>query len=531
MPHPTGGRPTPHYPHTAELSNDPRDDSLPTDQLHEAAAHGLRWSAIARTSIEIVQLGSIVILARLIVPAEFGRFAIAFIAQQVAFMIVAGGLSAALVQRKTISRSHLETGVALALIAGLALAILTLLVATVIVTPIFGARTGLFVQLMSPLCLVSAVNAVPMSSLGRRMAFRRISEIEMLNTFSRVAVCVALALIGLEGEALVLGLVAGSTIAAAMAWLSAPPPMPRLHRGAARDLLNYSLPTSMAAVSWVAFNNVDYAIVGSRLGALQTGFYYRAYTLAVEYQSKIAIVMTQVGFPVLSRTRTAADLTHLSRQMVRLLTTVLFPMLVLLAIAAPVVVPFLFGPRWEPAVTPVQILAIGGAATLVINAVGAVLMATGRARALLGYGVAHFLAYGVTAFFVVPLGINALAVDAAIVHTLFLVVAYSLMLSGSEEHALVRLWDDIAPATVSCLGLAAVAIPATLALTAVQAPAGLWLVALGLIALPAYLLTLRVCYPDTWRSQRAVVERVIPLHRLPVPGLKRRLAAEASSSV
>jgi PST family polysaccharide transporter len=513
-------------------SDDLRGDSRPVNELHEAAAHGLRWSAIARPTIEIVQLASIILLARLIVPAEFGRFAIALIAQQVAYLIVSGGLTAALVQRKAIGRRHLETGMSLALISGLALAVLTLLVATFVVTPVFGARTGFFVQLMSPLCLVSALNAVPMSTLARGMAFRRISEIEMLNTFIRVAVCIALALIGLEGEALVLGLVAGSSIAAATAWISAPPPMPRLHREPARDLLDYSIPTSMAAVSWVAFNNVDYAIIGSRLGALQTGFYFRAYTLAVEYQSKIAVVMTQVGFPVLSRTRNSADLTHLSRHMVRLLTTVLFPVLVLLAIAAPVAVPFLFGPRWDPAVTPVQILALGGAATLVINAVGAVLMATGRARALLGYGTAHFLAYGVTAFFVVPLGITALAVDAAIVHTLFLIVAYALMLSGSEEHALVRLWDDISPAAVSCLGLAVVAVPASLALTAAQAPAVLWLAALGLIALPSYLLTLRVCFQATWRSQRAIVERVLPLHRLRVPGMKRRLAAaDAGSSV
>ena len=45
-------------------------------------------------------------------------------------MIVAGGLTAALVQRKTIRREHLQTGMALALITGLALAALTLVAAS-----------------------------------------------------------------------------------------------------------------------------------------------------------------------------------------------------------------------------------------------------------------------------------------------------------------------------------------------------------------------------------------------------------------
>jgi PST family polysaccharide transporter/lipopolysaccharide exporter len=270
----------------------------------------------------------------------------------------------------------------------------------------------------------------------------------------------------------------------------------------------------MAAVSWVGFNNVDYAIIGGRLGAIQTGYYFRAYTLAVEYQSKISLVMTQVGFPVLSRTRDASDLVRFSHQMVRLLTILLFPILVLLAVAAPVVVPFLFGTRWGPAVVPVQILALGGAATLVINAVGTVLMATGRARALLGYGTAHFVVYGVTAFLVVPFGITAVAIDAAVVHSLFLVVAYWVMLRDERGHFLARLWSDIAPATVSCLGLVAVALPLSLGLTALGLPSALWLLALGVLSVPPYLLTLRVIFPEAWRTQRGVLARVLPLDRI-----------------
>ena len=184
--------------------------------------------------------------------------------------------------------------------------------------------------------------------------------------------------------------------------------------------MGFGLPVSIASLSWIGFSNVDYAIIGARLGALETGFYFRAYTVAVEYQTKIAVVMSQVGFPVLSRTSGAAELSQLYRQMIRMLTIVLFPLLVLLAISAPVAVPFLFGSQWTHAVVPVQILALGGATTLLINAVGTVLMATGRARTLLGYGTAHFVVYGLTVLVVVRLGIVAVAIAAAVVHSLFL---------------------------------------------------------------------------------------------------------------
>jgi lipopolysaccharide exporter len=494
-----------------------------TDDLRESAVHGLRWSAIARPTTEILQLVSIVILAHLVLPAEFGRFAIALIAQEVAILIVAGGLSAALVQRKTIGREHLQTAMAIELLAGLSLAVLTLAAAGLIVIPIFGERTALFVALMAPLCLVSALSAVPTATLQRRMAFRRLSEIEVLSTLVRVVVSIVLVLVGLGGEALVFGLLAGSLLAAMIAWASAPPPPPRLHRAVARDLLSFSLPVSVASISWIGFSNVDYAIIGARLGALQTGLYYRAYTLAVEYQAKVGVVMTQVGFPVLARTRSTDELSQLYRQMVRLLTVLLFPLLALLAIAAPVLVPFLFGPRWASAVVPVQILALGGASTVVGNAAGTVLMATGRTRALLGYGIAHFITYGLTVLLVVRFGIVAVAIDAAVVHTLFLGVAYVLILRESGESPFRRLWDDLAPATISCLGLVAVALPASVALTAIHLPPVVWLVAVGIVALPPYLLTLRICFPTTWRAQRAILEHIVP-QRARLSPTWRRLA-------
>ena len=60
--------------------------------------------------------------------------------------------------------------------------------------------------------------------------------------------------------------------------------------------------------------------------------------------------------------------------MVRLLTVVLFPLIAVLAITAPEVIPWMFGPQWSEAVVPTQILCGAGAATLVIDAVGTTLM-------------------------------------------------------------------------------------------------------------------------------------------------------------
>jgi PST family polysaccharide transporter len=506
------------------------DDSPPADELRAAAVHGVRSSSIARPATELLLLGSMIVLARLIVPAEFGRYAVALIAQELAYVVVSEAVGSPLVQRAELRREHLQAGVALALIIGVALSALMLGAASLVVLPIFGARTELFIQLLTPLCLISALGIVPTAMLRRRMAFRRLSEMEVANTLMRVLVCIGLAVAGLSGEALIFGTVAGGLAMTLIAVLSARQPLPRLHPGPARELLHYGLPASLASVSWVGFRNSDYAIVGARLGALPAGLYYRAYTLAVDYQKKVSVVMNQVGFPLLSRTGGNVAMAEMRRQMVRLLTIVLFPLLALLTILAPIAVPFFFGSHWSAAVAPTQVLAVGGAATLVIDAAGTVLMAAGRTRALLGYGLAHWIVYGLSVFLVVPLGITAVAIDASVVHTVFLLVAYRLMLHGSEGHYVRQLWDDIAPATVSCVGLVAVALPANLALNAAHLPALVQLAATGAVAVPPYLLALRLCFPSTFRSLRSIVGQVVPDHRRLGWAKRRLVTAEMRST-
>src|SRR5262245_26212197 len=101
--------------------------------LRAAAVHGLRWSVVARPLVEIVLFGSMVVLARIIPPAEFGRFAIALIVTELALYIPSEGIGSAIVQRKEISRGHLQTGFALAIIVSVILAGLTLILAGVLI--------------------------------------------------------------------------------------------------------------------------------------------------------------------------------------------------------------------------------------------------------------------------------------------------------------------------------------------------------------------------------------------------------------
>jgi len=479
-------------------------------QLTEAAAGGLRRVAYSRVAIEVSLLGSMVVLARLVPPSDFGIFAIVLIVQELALTMPMEGIGSALVQRRSIAREHLQGGLVLSLGVAAALSLLTIVAALTVVTAWFGDRTASLVLLAVPWYVLGALYCVPMAVLRRRLDFRRISLVDVTQNVVRATAMIALALMGLDAEALVLGCMAGIAAAMLLAVAFVRPPLPRWRPRAMRELLPYGGPAALSCVAWTGFRNCDYAVVGATLGTAAGGFYWRAYQLAVEYQRKISVVMAQMAFPVMARADTEHDMLALRRRMVRLLTAVLFPLLALLVLLAPLVVPFVFGPAWEPAVLPTQILALGGAAVLVTDAVGSALQAAGRARALLGYGVAHFAVYLGAVVVVASHGIAAVAAAASIVHTVFLVIAYGVLTRRGPAGALRGLWGDVAPACVACAALLVFAGSSSWGLRELDAPGLVQVLCVTAAGAAAYLVALRRWYPATSADLAAAIRRVVP---------------------
>lgn len=492
------------------LSGQAGEDVLSNEDLTQAAASGLRWIAYARIAIEVVLFATMVVLARMIPPAAFGIFAVVAITQELALMMPMEGIGGALVQRRSIDREHLQGGLALSIAVSLLLAAITLALAVLVVGPLLGHQTEMLTIATTPYFLLGAVYAVPMAVLRRRLDFRLLSIVDLSLNAARALATLALAFAGLDAPALVFGSMIGMAVALGLALAFAPVPWPWWRRKAVRDLLPYGGPAALATISWTGFRNGDYAIIGSVLGPAQAGLYWRSYQLAVEYQGKVANAVAQIAFPVLSRTAGTEQLLALRQRMVRLLAVLVFPLLALLVLLAPDVIPWLFGPAWEPAVVPTQILVIGGAATLAINACGSALMAAGRAKALLGYGVAHFVVYVGAVLAVAHLGIAAVAVAGSAVHGAFLLVAYVVLLRDRIDNPLRVLWQDLAPATVGCAALLAVALPARAGLVTLDMPVLVLIAGTGLAGALGYLSALRLCFPASASDLAALVRRLLP---------------------
>src|SRR5262249_7071856 len=153
---------------------------------------------------------------------------------------------------------------------------------------------------------------------------------------------------------------------------------------------------------------------------------------------------------------------------------------------------------------------LGGAATLVINACGSALMSMGRAQAVLGFGVGHFVVYAAAGVATAHLGIVAVAGSGSGGHAVLLGVGFEMMLRGQVKSPLRVLFADLWPAAASCLGLVLLALPANLALTDAGAPVTAIVAGVGLAAAVGYLGALRIFFPSSAHDVFRAIERILP---------------------
>jgi lipopolysaccharide exporter len=486
------------------------DQQVSGQDLRDAAVDGIRWIAIGRIASDVVQFFAAVALARLISPAEFGHAAVALILVPLSAILTFEGFGSALVQRDDVRHEHLEAAALASVVAGIGMCLLAVALAPVIGAPVFGNRTARLMQLASPLFAIAGLSAVARSVLWRELRFRTASVIEITSLLFTAAVSVTLAATGMGAEAIVFGALAGATVATILFLVVVPPVRPAYHRLELREILSFGGPASGAGLLHVAITNVDYTIIAARLGATQTGFYWRAFQLGVVYQDKLSGVFMRVAFPVYSRTKDLNELIRLHERAARVHAAIVVPLLGVLLVVAPVLVPWLFGPQWRAAIVPAQILAVAGMAAAILTGFAQVLLAAGRPKALFRFNVGVLIVYGSAVWFTAPHGIRAVAVAVTLSHLLMLAVVYGILFGRVLDVPVRRMVADLAPAGVGCSALLLACLPLVSALRGAGAPAPVTIFCAGVTGLAVHALVVRALFPACWADVASLVRRLLP---------------------
>ena len=484
-------------------------EEVPAKSLREQTLSGVKWMSLTRLVAESGAFISIVILARLIPPDEFGRTAVATFVSTLALAAAQQGVGSFLVSHKTPTLSHFRAASLTSLTAGALGSALTLAFAVTLAPAIFGGRIAYFVVLASPAWLLASLTAVPIAKLQRDLSFGRLGLIEASASVISPAVAIALAVNGLEGESLIIGTLAGSGATATLAWVLSRPARPGWRPAEMREIVQYGGPVFGSSMLYTGWRNVDYLLLAAFIPAFQVGLYMRAFALGSDYQGKISQILLTVAFPVFSRAKDLDEIRRVRARMVRVHATILFPLLFGLIAVAPDFVPWMYGEQWACAGSLTQILALGGMIAAVGAGTGPLLMATGHGRALFVYTLVAFVAYTLAVLASIPFGVTAVCVAVVAVR---LVTFVSLQRVIVERRVgipiLETVRDDVIPAIAGGVPLLIVTTVGLRLCLEAGFPVVAAMALPGAAGLVVYAVILRKFFTATWVDVRMLTSRL-----------------------
>jgi O-antigen/teichoic acid export membrane protein len=361
--------------------------------LKRNAASGVKWSTISQAARQGMQFITIIILARLLSPSDFGLMGMALVVIVFVTVFKDLGTAAAVIQQRTLSDRQLSSIFWVNVAFGFIATVLIFVSAPLVAYFYHEERLTPILEVLSLSFVISGIGILQQALLERELAFRALAKVETIAVTSGAIVGVGSALLDARVWSLVYQALSIAIVTTVLLWVSSAW-RPRLvfDWTEVKAVSNYSLNLTGFNIFNYFCRNADYLLIGRFLGAQDLGYYTLAYRIMLFPVQSIIMIVTRVMFPVYSQLQDDdARLRRAYLKVAGIVALITFPMMFgVMALSKPFVLS-VFGSEWMPIVVLLVILAPVGLIQSVETTVGAIYQAKGRTDWMLRWGIAEGL--------------------------------------------------------------------------------------------------------------------------------------------
>lgn len=371
---------------TAAAPNlDPMLAAPPAASLKARSIEGTLVMTASQVVRIVIQLGSQIVLARLLFAADFGL--LAMVMPVVSFIQIFAdiGFAQGIVQRAELTRARVSALFWLNLALSLVVALLVAASAPIAVWIYHEPRVQPIMLVLACIVPIGALQVLPNALLTRQMRFRALAMTEVATSVTSIAATVVLAMRGWGPWSLVYGQLAGSLASTTLNWLACRwwPSAPRRFAGLVEDLkFGSGLLGSNLAVFLI--QSGDNMIVGVTTGTEALGLYDRSYRLVVLPLGQLVAPIGRVAVPLLARLAARPEAyarTYLD--LFRALALLTVPLMLVCVVNADAVIAVLFGSRWAAAAPVFAWVSVGGLASAVYGSVAWLFISQARTHEMM----------------------------------------------------------------------------------------------------------------------------------------------------
>jgi len=497
---------------------------VPLQRLRATTMRGILWFGSDQFGRRIVDQMFAILLARLLLPKDYGVFALAAVFLTFLRIVGSMGMGAAVIQRREIDDEYLSTGFWASVALGIILAAIGAATGFAVGWWLGDPLVGRVLSVLSLSFLIIAGSSMQMAIVSRRMDYRLLAFRSMAATLVGGVVGITMAYRGFGVWSFVgqeLSMYAAGTLLIwrATGW------RPRFIFVRSKFLELWSFGSRLQGASLFDYfvRQMDNLLVGRYLGSTALGYYTFGYSVFLAPLNDIGL-LNRVFFPALSRLQDdAVRFKSAFMRATQYVTMVALPMLVGLALIAPLAVGVVFSAKWLPAVPVIRVLTVAGFFRLLTAFWPTGLEATGKPGLRLRLSMMSVFLY-LPAFAIgLRWGILGVAYGYLVATILLLPVVYRYV-SQAISMTVRDIWSAVSTTVVACSIMAAVVAALMWALEShVHLPQIVVLVVVVAVGAAVYAAAMWLIDPQVIRGLIRTIREVMPGRR----GSTRRAAQQA----
>lgn len=422
-----------------------------TPSIGREMAKGAAWMVLMRLAIRGIGLASTIVLARLLVPDDFGLIALS---TSIVFAVETLGqfsFDVALIREAKASRDQYDTAWTMTVIRGWLTALIVAALAVPIGEICREPRLPMVLYGLAVATVIESYQNIGIVDLRKDLQFRREFNFMIVQRIISFLVTIGVAALLREYWALLVGILAARVTGTILSYRMSPY-RPRHCLREWKPLFHYS--------KWLLMNNIlmllgrgDVYIIGPYFGAHDLGVYNVSVEISSLPSTELVAPIQRAIYPGFAKL--AGDRVRLQQSYVDglgLLSMLAVPASIGIAVLADPIVRVLLGPSWLAAIPLLQILSLNGLIRLAGGNAGSVLLAIGRPKIITSLTLLNLailwpsLIVGITLA-----GLSGAAWALVATAAVNLVLSYAVILKDLQmplRHVAGAVWRSWAAATI-----------------------------------------------------------------------------------
>lgn len=348
--------------------------------LRNKTFRGILWASSTNLAMRILNLSISMILARLLMPSDFGLMSLTLTIINTFDIIREFGIGQAIIQKKDNTDAMADSAFFIFPIISLILYAIVYLVAPLTAEFFRESEFEEILRVVALSLIIWSFGSLPQTLLTKELEFKKLSISQILPRIIYGIVTILMALQGFGVWSLVWGTLIMQITSVITLWniLNWRPSL-RFDLKIAYGLLSYGKPVIVASLLIFFVSIIDTTIIGYSLGSEKLGYYSIALAISGIFTTQISATLSQVLFPVYSKVQENKDkLRWAYIKTLKSISMITFPAAFGIASIAGYFIEIFYGEKWLPAVVALQVLCVYGLITSILNVTRNLYLAVGK---------------------------------------------------------------------------------------------------------------------------------------------------------